>query len=130
MAESTKKRGCTRKKSNEKNKVSAKKNTSAEKKKATKSAGSRANKFKTKMPENKRFVLSNGKVICSVKELALEMENIEEDVFYYHVNEDKNDFVNWLRDVIEEPDLAQRLKGAKSKGEFQIKLLKYIVKKI
>ena len=134
MAESVKtKKTQVKKKTVEKNKATGKKKSAGAKKTTSKKTNSKkvtinGSKFKAKMPESKRFVLSDGKVICSVKELALEIENMGDDVFYYHVNEHKNDFSNWLRDVVDLEELAEALKDTKVKIDFQLKLLTYIVK--
>ncbi len=96
------------------------------KKKRTK----RINLLKKKLPDEKGFVLNDGNVINSVKDLALYMDNMGDDLFYYHVNDDKNDFSNWLRDVVEEMELAESLMSAKEKHDFQMRLLKHIVKHV
>ncbi len=88
------------------------------------------NKLKRKLPEHRSFVLNDGNVISSVKELAIEMDNIDDSVFYYHVNESKNDFSNWLKDVLDEIELAESLMDTKEKYDFQMKLLKHIVKNV
>ncbi|MFW6013908.1 MAG: hypothetical protein ACOCZQ_01410 [Nanoarchaeota archaeon] len=134
MAESvTNKKGSSKKKVSENSKSKTKKKTGSATKTVNKKSTSKKNtvkssKFKTKMPEDKRFVLSDGRVICSAKELALEIGNIGDDIFYYHVNEHKNDFSNWLRDVVELVDLSENLGKTRDKAEFQLRLLKYIVK--
>lgn len=106
-----------------------KKTTDKSTTKATKKT-SGLTKVKRRIPEDKRFVLSNGQVIGSLKELALELDNLGDDVFYYHVNEERNDFSNWLKDVLKEMELAEHLMDAKEKHDFQMKLLKHIVKQV
>lgn len=102
-----------------------------------KTVGKTANKkvsgltrLKKKVPEDKRFVVSNGEVIGSLKELALELDNMADDIFSNHVNKEKNDFYNWIRDGLKETDLAENLKNANKKKDLQLKLLKHMVKKI
>ena len=136
MAESVKnKKTQVKKKTVEKNCTKSKRKSAASSTKKTQNKKSKCkkstvkvSKFRTKMPEDKRFVLSDGKVISSVKELALEIENVGDDVFYYHANEHKNDFSNWLKDVVDLEELAEVLKETNNKSDFQLKLLKYVVK--
>ena len=107
-----------------------KKTTGKSTKKSTTKKVSGLTKVKRKIPEDKRFVLSNGQVIGSLKELALELDNLGDDVFYYHVDEERNDFSNWLKDVLKEMELAENLMDAREKHDFQMKLLKHIVKQV
>jgi hypothetical protein len=76
------------------------------------------------------FVLSNGNNLYSLKELALELDNMADDVFYFHVNESKNDFQNWIRDVIKDEELCVKIGKAKDAKEMQIFILKHIVKEL
>lgn len=108
--------------------MTTKKTDKKKKKSAKKSSG--LHRVKKKISEDKRFVLSNGQVIGSLKELALELDKMGDNVFYYHVNDERNDFSNWLKDVLKEMELAEHLMNAKEKHDFQMKLLKHIVKKI
>jgi hypothetical protein len=77
-------------------------------------------------PEN-YFVLGNGGVIKSIKELAETLEYLSDDEFRYHVNDSKNDFANWIRDVFGEKDLADRLFATKDKKDTHIIILKFLV---
>ncbi|MFP4402998.1 MAG: DUF5752 family protein [Nanoarchaeota archaeon] len=88
------------------------------------------NPIKKRIPQNKKFVLADGKIISNIKELAMEIENMQDNIFYHHVNENKNDFANWIKDVIKEIKLAENLMTIKEKQEFELKLLKHIVKNI
>ncbi|MGM5482097.1 MAG: hypothetical protein ACQESF_01415 [Nanobdellota archaeon] len=106
----------------------ASKAKSENKSKTTKKTG--LSKIKRRVPEDKRFVLSNGQVIGSLKELALSVDEMGDEVFSYHVSEDRNDFSSWVKEVLKEKDLAEELMKTKQRTDFQIKLLKFIVKKL
>ena len=42
------------------------------------------------------FYLADGKVLKSISELIQELKTMEQWVFDYHVNSEKNDFVSWI----------------------------------
>ncbi len=80
-------------------------------------------------PEDKRFVLKDGRILKDIKELADALEHMSDDVFKHHVNESKNDFCNWAKDVLLEKELAEDLQKIDSQLHSQIAVLKHIAKK-
>lgn len=80
--------------------------------------------LKTKLPDDKAFYVKNGPVIKSVQELAnaLESDQISDDAFTFHLNNNNNDFINWINGVYDEPDLVKSLKRVKTKKGFAKKL--------
>ena len=79
-------------------------------------------------PKDKRFVLKDGRVLKDLVELAHAHEHMSDDVFNHHVNNYKNDFRNWVRDVFSQKELAAELEKAKTRSELQLAVLKHIVK--
>ncbi len=67
-------------------------------------------------PEH-HFWLKNGKPIASMKELADEFEHMDSKTFSHHINEERNDFHNWVRDVFHEQKLADRLLSVESPSD-------------
>lgn len=63
------------------------------------------------------FWLKDGGVIKNLKELSEIMNNMSDDTFNYHVNDQKNDFSNWIKDVHGEEDVASGLLRAKTREE-------------
>jgi hypothetical protein len=61
------------------------------------------------------FVLSNGNKLRSMQELSDELMVMEDSVFNSHVNEHKNDFANWIEDVMNLKELSQNIRSAKNK---------------
>jgi acetate kinase len=53
------------------------------------------------------FVLNSGEKLGSLEELSRFLKNIDRTVFEFHVNEQKNDFSNWIRLVFKSKKLAQ-----------------------
>jgi len=71
------------------------------------------------------FYFCDGKVTSNLSEFANALEQINEDVFNYHVNSEKNDFVRWIEDVFGEKALAKRLRSRNSKNEYVVEILKF-----
>lgn len=59
--------------------------------------------------ENNKFWLANGKQLSSIKELHNELKKMNEDTFKHHVNDTKNDFYNWVKDIYKDMQLADDL---------------------
>ncbi len=66
-------------------------------------------------PGDNVFWLCDGRVLKNSVELADALETMNGDVYSYHVNNEKNDFFNWVRDVIADKKLAILLQKAKTK---------------
>lgn len=75
------------------------------------------------------FFVQDGTKVSDLKELALLLDAMEDHVFFHHVNPDKNDFANWVREVFEESDLADEIQSIMDKMHTQRLVLRYLVKK-
>lgn len=80
-------------------------------------------------PEEKYFVLANGKPIQHVAELAEVLNDIEDHVFNHHVNPERNDFHNWVKDVFNDIQLAKKMLGVSDKKHLQLVIYKHAAKK-
>lgn len=69
-----------------------------------------------KVDDEKNFIFCNGKRANTVASLKREIKNLSDDEYSFHVNENKNDFYNWIRDCIN-PMFAESISGPKSKKE-------------
>ncbi|MBW2980610.1 hypothetical protein KY360_04290 [Candidatus Woesearchaeota archaeon] len=78
-------------------------------------------------PEEHHFVLSDGKRLKSLFELVDSLGKMGEDVFKAHVNKDKNDFSNWIKDVFKVPDLAKEISAINNQVGTEICLLRKLV---
>ncbi|MEM4638213.1 MAG: BspA family leucine-rich repeat surface protein, partial [Candidatus Woesearchaeota archaeon] len=76
-------------------------------------------------PQGKEFFLKD-KAIKNLKELLSELYSMDESCFRNYVNEYKNDFANWIRDVFEKRDLAQKIASTRSKDELIAVLKEYV----
>lgn len=69
------------------------------------------------------FILRNGQPIRSLKELIDALDYIDDTTFAHHVNEYRNDFANWVRDVINDGDLADEIQATETRPEMVKTLL-------
>ncbi len=59
---------------------------------------------------DKEFRFCNGLHIKNLNELLLAFETIEDDVYQFHANNEKNDFSSWAKDVFEDEELASNIR--------------------
>jgi hypothetical protein len=73
------------------------------------------------------FVCHNGAHLNSVKDLALALEDMDENVYRYHVTENKNDFATWISETVVEKNLAEKIGKIKNRNEMKYQIMKYIL---
>ena len=61
------------------------------------------------------FWVNNGPILKNVEELANVLPDMSDETFHHHVNNEKNDFSNWVRDVIGDQKLANDVLSSKNK---------------
>jgi hypothetical protein len=61
------------------------------------------------------FIICNGKHINNLKELLVQLINMSEDVFRYHVTDYRNDFAAWIYNAVGYKELAEAIGPIKSK---------------
>ena len=76
---------------------------------------------------DKYFRVANGTIIKSLMELDGSLESMGEETFKYHVNDYRNDFSIWIRDVIKDGKLADELLLSKDKCKTQVLVLRRII---
>ena len=59
--------------------------------------------------QEQQFWCKDGRVLTSLPELAVALQQIDEVTFHYHSSESRNDFSNWVRDVIGDEKLSRDL---------------------
>ncbi|NOZ80974.1 MAG: hypothetical protein GXP63_04845 [DPANN group archaeon] len=91
---------------------------------------SRGRPIHADVPTEHYFLLIDGSAIRGLEELADAFDQMSDDVFYYHVNEFKNDFANWIRDIFDEKELAEHIELAKSIEHAHIAVLRHIIKQL
>jgi len=73
-----------------------------------------AKKLKKVKPEH-AFQLIDGGELRNLEELAHMLEGMNHQTFQHHVNTQRNDFYNWIKDVIQDEELAKRIRFLKSR---------------
>lgn len=66
------------------------------------------------IPHEKHFHFRDGTAVGSLDGLKEKLEGIGYQEFYHHVNDEKNDFANWVRHVLDEEALADDLEKVTS----------------
>ena len=74
-----------------------------------------ATKFLAEVPPEYVFWCHDGRTLRDMKELGKALSTMTEETFAYHVNMEKNDFSNWVRDVIGDEKLASNLQRARNR---------------
>lgn len=80
------------------------------------------------VPSENYFFVCDGHALKNVLELRDKIKNIDEHTFRHHVNESKNDFSNWINDVIKDKKLADDIKKATSPQEILVIIEKRLSK--
>lgn len=66
---------------------------------------------------HERFYLKDGKVASSLRDLYYILKDISDDTFYHHVSIERNDFANWVRDVLKQYSIAKEISNIYSRRE-------------
>ncbi len=74
-----------------------------------------AQKFLSNVPGEYVFCCQDGRTINNLKELQDALATMTDDTYLYHSNAEKEDFSNWVRDIIGDQKLAKDLNNAKSR---------------
>ena len=64
------------------------------------------------IPEQQQFFLCSGQRLRNIEELAEVLDEMQKEIFEYHVNNERNDFHAWVKDVFHEDALASDLRDA------------------
>jgi hypothetical protein len=69
------------------------------------------------VPQEKRFWCCDGRVLGNLFELEEALKEISQDTFRYHSNEARNDFADWVRNVIGDDKLSRDLQRSKTQAQ-------------
>lgn len=81
-------------------------------------------------PEQYHFVLHDGRRIRSLYELVDELETMSDENFRGYVNDMKNDFATWTKDVFDEQHLAEEISRMQHRVDMQRAVLKHLVREL
>jgi hypothetical protein len=83
-------------------------------------------KLLAKVPEGYVFYCHDGSIFADINELAAGLATMSDETFAYHSNPDKQDFSNWVRDVIGDKQLSSDL----AKATTRLQATEYVVARI
>ena len=76
-----------------------------------------AKRFLANVPEEYVFRCSGGAILRNVKELGDTLNTTTDETYVFHANTKKNDFSNWVRDIIKDGMLANDLQKATNRAQ-------------
>jgi hypothetical protein len=74
---------------------------------------------KKECSRNHAFYLKEGKILSSLHELYLALDDMDIATFSHHVAHGRNDFSDWIRHVFKEDALADKIAGSKTMQEMK-----------
>ena len=77
-----------------------------------------------------KFVLKDGNKVGNLFDLASAMENMHQETYSFHANEQKNDFSSWIKDVYGEPQIAENVAKAQNRTQAQLEILKALMSRV
>lgn len=112
-------------------KVSKKNTKKKTVRKATKKTAKTKPKISINSPKAKGeecFYVTNGLVIDDLLGLVDALDTMTDDVFYHHVNDERNDFANWVKEIMKEAELAEKIMSQNTPDRCQIVILRHFLK--
>jgi hypothetical protein len=79
--------------------------------------GDRSEKYLAKVPETVVFWCHDGQVFRSLEDLVNGFDLMSDETFYYHANDQKNDFSCWIVDIIGDNQLGAEIKKTKTRRQ-------------
>lgn len=74
----------------------------------------------------KCFWMCTGQILANLAELVQVLEHMDENTFSYHVNQDRNDFSNWISDVLGQAKLGAAVRKIKTASTMAKKIKSYL----
>ena len=81
-------------------------------------------------PEEVHFKVVNGEKLKDLKDLVHAVGKMNDETFRHHVNDAKNDFSTWVKDVFKDENLAAELKKFNTRFEAELALQRHLNKKL
>ena len=80
------------------------------------SAREQAKQLLADVPEEYVFWCQDGRILRNLRDLGEALETMTDETFTYHANTEKNDFANWVRDIIKDEKLARDLSRSNNRA--------------
>jgi hypothetical protein len=75
---------------------------------------------------DKYFILCDGRTISGYLDLVLMLEAMDDNIFFYHVNAERNDFATWISEVFNDEKLGSNIRLCKSRSDTILLLYKVL----
>ena len=99
-------------------------------KKAPAKTATKASSQKAKLlvcaPDDKCFWTTDGQILKNLDELQMAFGSMGEEVFLHHVNKEKNDFADWVEQVLEDSACARELRKSKQPTTAKAVVVKHL----
>jgi len=94
--------------------------------------GSKNKKVKkiTNVPKKNAFYLIDGSILRNLIDLANKLDDISEDQFKHHVADGKDDFHEWVKNVVKDSRLARQLAKSEEKNKHTIIVMRHVIRKL
>jgi purine-binding chemotaxis protein CheW len=79
------------------------------------------------VPSNVHFQTHEGQPLKNVAELLGYVKELSEEQFKMFVNEEKNDFYQWIKYSVKDDELAEKINGLKSKDDVSKEMMRRII---
>ena len=67
---------------------------------------------------NHHFRVINGLELRNMCDLADALEVMDDQTFAYHVNDTRNDFAEWVKDILGDQHLAEKMENLESRDDY------------
>ena len=74
-----------------------------------------ARKYLSDCAPEQCFWVNNGPILKNVDEFSNSLPELSDDTFSHHVNQDKNDFSNWIKYAVGDQKLADEILSSRNK---------------
>jgi len=81
-------------------------------------------------PADRTFWVCDGRVLHNLFDLANAFKDMKDSTFKYHANKQKNDFSEWVKNILNNLELANELARTITKDKAELIVLRYIIKKL
>lgn len=61
------------------------------------------------------FWTRDGSILRDLRDLHVVVSSMDDEIFFHHVNKEKNDFADWVEYVLQDKECAEALRKAKKK---------------
>ena len=73
------------------------------------------------------FYLKNGRILKNLYELTNSLASMDDEIFRFHVNNEKNDFSEWIRHVLKDEELANQVSRLRNRKAILRKISKRLL---